>query len=302
MEFHPLSERERRQFEADGFAIWRQALPEAQVAALRALAERLVASPRREMRQQEGLMDGFRNCVALDPAIAALVSLPRAVSWAMQLLSPNLQLHTSHLIVSEPAPPGADPERYATGWHRDIYPLPEDLGDHDNCRVELKIAYYLSAGNASNGVTRVARGSHRWRAPPAWDARQEPPAVVVPDLAPGDALLFENRTWHAARINTSGARRIVLILGYSYRWMRPDDWTAQAPSLLAGLDPAARELLTPTTRRAADGSFTLAPAHPWLVEWARQHHVQGHAAWEAAQRQRAAAATAGAGEHQAAMA
>jgi ectoine hydroxylase-related dioxygenase (phytanoyl-CoA dioxygenase family) len=280
MRFHPLDDHTRRRFDEDGYLIVREALPRAQVDELLAVCDRVMADHRLDSSEAKGrTSDGFRNCVALDPAIARLAGEERTVSWMTQLLSPNIQLHTSQLIYKEPDPGEGDPNRFAVGWHRDIHTQPEDLGHDGNRRVEVKIAYYLSPGTAANGVTLVARGSHHWREAPCFDERGDPPETVVPDLAPGDALLFENRTWHAARANATPAARKCIILGYSYRWMRPDDWVEQPRATLDSQHEFVRELLTPTTRRDARGAFTLDPSNPRLLDWARAHGALGSAAW-----------------------
>jgi ectoine hydroxylase-related dioxygenase (phytanoyl-CoA dioxygenase family) len=280
MRFHPLDDATRQRFDQDGFLVLRQAIPREQVDGLTMACDRVMAADGVDGRQSDGAYNGFRNAVALDPAIARLAGDERAVSWMTQLLSANIQLHTSQLIYKRTEAAGADPRRWSPGWHRDIHPLPDDLGEDGNRRFEVKIAYYLSpARGLGSGVTQVARGSHRWRERPAFDADGNPSDVVVPELEPGDALLFEYRTWHAARVNTSAVTRKCLILGYSYRWMRPDDWVAQPREVLAGLDEVGRELLTPTTHRDEEGRFTLAPSNPRMHEWARAHGALGSAAW-----------------------
>lgn len=164
------------------------------------------------------------------------------------------------------------------GWHRDINTVPEDLGWHGNQRLEIKVAYYLSdARPVDSGVTMVARGSNRWTSQPAYGADGQPPGIELPDLAPGDALLFENRTLHAARVNTSSRTRKCVMFGYSYRWMRPDDWLEQPAELLASLDPLGRELLSPMRNRSADGRFSPCADRAALRQWADLHGVVGAA-------------------------
>nr|MBA3848121.1 phytanoyl-CoA dioxygenase family protein [Planctomycetota bacterium] len=102
-----------------------------------------------------------------------------------------------------------------------------------------------------------------------------PPDVVVPELEPGDALLFENRTWHAAAVNTSAITRRCAIYGYSYRWMRPDDWEAQDPALTQRLDAIGRDLVTPMRWRDEDGRFSLKANIPALHDWFDHHRAIG---------------------------
>ncbi len=279
MDFHPLTPALRQRFDEDGYLIVRGALAADQVAGLEAAADRLIASPAQLDRQTSGASyDSFRNVVGRDPAFTRLLTHGPTVSLVAQLLSPNLQLHTSHLIYKHPEPAGSDPLALNPGWHRDINTVPEDLGWAGNQRFEIKVAYYLSdARPADSGVTMVARGSNRWTSPPPMDAAGQPPGVVLPDLAPGDALLFENRTLHAARVNTSRRTRKCVMFGYSYRWMRPDDWLEQPAELLAGLDDIGRELLSPMRHRDADGRFSPCADRAALRLWADRHGVVGAA-------------------------
>ncbi len=280
MRFHRLDDPTRRRFEEDGFLVVRGALAPDEVAALAEAGERLIASDQVADRGNEkgAPYDAFRNVVAHGgPAYERLLTHGPTVSLAAQLLSRNLQLHTSQLIWKRPES-GADPRAMSPGWHRDIHTVPADLGEDAVARFEVKIAYYLSpAHGRESGVTMVARGSHRWRRRPEFDAHGDPPDVVVPDLEPGDALLFENRTWHAAAVNTSAVTRRCAIYGYSYRWMRPDDWVAQDPALIARLDAVGRDLLTPMCWRDRDGRFSLQTNIDALHGWFDHHGARGTA-------------------------
>jgi ectoine hydroxylase-related dioxygenase (phytanoyl-CoA dioxygenase family) len=280
MHFHRLDDDQRQQFEDDGFLILRGALDERRRGELLAASDALMASGQTCDRAYDNdAYNGFRNVVAHGGApFEQLLTHGPTVSLAAQLLSRNIQLHTSQLIYKHPAAPGTDPAGLIPGWHRDIHTLPQDLGDEDNRRVEVKIAYFLAlAPGRAGGVTLVARGSHRWRQPPAFDASGDPPGVVVPDVEPGDALLFENRTWHAASVNTSRITRTCVIYGYSYRWMRPDDWVEQDPRLLERLDGVGRDLLTPMRWRDAEGRFSLKPNIAALPEWFDRNGAVGSA-------------------------
>ncbi len=280
MDFQPLSLDQRTRFDADGYLIIRSALSAAQQRELVTASDRLIASDRQLDRQSDGgNYDGFRNVVGCDAAFTQLLTHTATVPLVAQLLSPNLQLHTSHLIYKHPEPAGTDPQKLSPGWHRDINTVPQDLGWQGNQRLEIKVAYYLSdARPPASGVTMVARGSNLWTQPPQFDADGNPPGMVLPDLAPGDALLFENRTYHAARVNTSAVTRKCVMFGYSYRWLRPDDWLEQAPELLERLDDLGRELLSPTRHRDAQGRFSPGADRHALRDWATRHGVLGAAA------------------------
>jgi len=200
-------------FDRDGFLIVREALDPEQIAACIEAGDRLVASDLQTARRDTGRSDGFRNVIALDPVFRSLLCHPRTVPLVIQLMGPHLQLHTSDLIWKYPDE-GEDESKRSPGWHRDISAVTRDL-DHDRMpRLEIKVAYYLTdCLKPTDGQTRVAAGSHRWRA--TWDRKPgavDPPGCVTPELRAGDALLFENRTWHAGGPNQSGRIRKTLMM------------------------------------------------------------------------------------------
>jgi ectoine hydroxylase-related dioxygenase (phytanoyl-CoA dioxygenase family) len=280
MDFSLLTPDARRFFDSNGYLIVRKALSSATVDELVAVSDQLVKRPQVEDRSTiSATYDGFRNVIAYGGTpYERLLTHGSTVPLAAQLLSRNLQLHTSHLIYKYPETTTNAGNQLSPGWHRDIHTIPSDLGDAGNNRFEVKIAYYLSkAHGRDSGVTMVARGSNGWRTPPAMNAAGDPPEVVVPDLDPGDALLFENRTWHAAQVNTSAVVRKCIIFGYSYRWLRPDDWTVQDPALLERLDPIGRELLTPMSWKNAQGRFEVVPNIRALPSWFDVHQARSSA-------------------------
>ena len=65
---------------------------------------------------------------------------------------------------------------------------------------------------------------HRLREPLGIpEGEVDPPAMVELTPRAGDAVLFENRTFHSAAPNTSDRVSKVVIFGYAYyRWMRVD--------------------------------------------------------------------------------
>src|SRR5690606_29859493 len=120
------------------------------------------------------------------------------------------------------------------------------------------------------GQTLFARGSHRLHERPRFVDDVDPEHLVVPLLAPGDAVLFENRTWHAGSPNRCPHKRKTLMMGYSYDWLRPDDYSDQEDALLERCDAIGRQLLSAARRTiAADGSFLVPNGDRPLGRWAR---------------------------------
>lgn len=281
MQFTRLTADDRSHFEQHGYLIVPNALTSDQVARLIAASDRLIASDERRGRQtlDNGRYDSFRNVVARDPAFLELLTHPATAPLVVQLLSPNIQLHTSHLIYKQADHPD-ECGRRSPGWHRDINTCPNDLGHRATPRLEIKVCFQLSnASQPGCGQTLLARGSHRLTTDLLRHADGDPDAIVEPLLSPGDALLFENRTWHAGGHNASGYTRKSVMFGYSYRWMRPDDYLTQDDELLQRCDPIQRQLLGGCGGLfEKDGSFTASGTERPLNDWCDQHGV--NAAWK----------------------
>jgi ectoine hydroxylase-related dioxygenase (phytanoyl-CoA dioxygenase family) len=274
--FTPLSAEQRQHFEENGYLIFRNVLSEEHIAALLEVGDRLIASDEQRNRQclDGGRYDSFRNCVAMDPAFLQLITHPVALSAVTQLLSPNIQVHTSHLIYKQPDD-SAEEGRRSPGWHRDINTCPWDLGPHATPRMEIKVNFQLSdASQPGHGQTLLCPGSHHFREP-LWKGDDgDPSQVVEPLLRAGDVVLFENRTYHAGGHNKSGITRKNFMLGYSYRWMSPDDYLMQEPSLLAQCSPIQQQLLGGMGGLFdANGNFNHLGSERPLSEWCAEHGV-----------------------------
>lgn len=260
MHWTPLTSDQLTSFHRDGFLIVRNALDQATIDALITAGDRLFASDRVANRQSyNDRYDSFRNAIALDDAMLPVLTCPTTVPLIVQLMGPHLQLHTSHLIWKKADPAGTPTTHRDPGWHRDVATLTRDL-DHDRMpRVEIKVGYFLTdCSHEHDGQTRFVPGSHRERDPvPLVPGTPDPAGAVAPLLRAGDAVLFENRTWHAGGANLNGRTRKTLMFGYSHRWMRPDDYDQQNDALLDRCDPVQRCLLDARgLNYRADGSFT----------------------------------------------
>ena len=81
----------------------------------------------------------------------------------VQLLSPNIHLHSTTVIYKRPENRNDPPFR--RGWHRDIR-IPKDLGHEQLPLVGIKVCYCLTDFQQPNcGMTLMARGSHRLPGP-----------------------------------------------------------------------------------------------------------------------------------------
>jgi len=270
MDFVPLTESQRQSFAEDGYLVVPNALDRETVKDLLTEADQLCApflkKPELAGKPEYNHLD-LRRGLLKHKALLALVSSSTTVPLLVQLLSPNIHLHSTTVIYKRPEMP--DAPSYRRGWHRDIR-IPKDLGHEKLPLVGIKVCYCLTDFQQPNcGMTLMARGTHLRTGPlqiPKGDV--DPIGVEVKDLMlnAGDALFFENRIFHTAAPNRSERTSKVVIYGYAYRWMKPEIYleTPDEQQLLT-VDPITRQLL---------GGYRDVDTPAWALErWARRHGV-----------------------------
>jgi len=270
MELNRLSPDDRRRFDEDGFLIIRNALaPEAVTALLEAadrLAEAFLRKPEVLTRPEYNHLD-LRPGLLREKAMLELVSNPVAVPLVVQLLGPNIHLHSTALILKRPSPHAPV---FRRGWHRDIR-IPQDLGHQRLPRVGMKVCYCLVDFQEPNsGMTMLASKSHLRTEPLRMPKGSvDPKDVELCDLrlGAGDAFVFENRLFHTAAPNLSDRTSKVAMFGYAYRWMKQEVYLDPPdPTLLSQADPITRQLL---------GAYRDIDTPPWALQrWAKRHGVQ----------------------------
>ena len=270
LDFVQLKPDQRESFDKDGFLVLRDAVDPETLASLNEAGDRLAESflkkPQVHNRPEYNHLD-LRPGLLREPALLSLVTHTSTVPLVVQLLSPNIHLHSTALIYKRPESP--DTPSFRRGWHRDIR-IPKDLGHENLPRVGIKICYCLTDFDRSDsGMTLMARGSHL-RTKPLVIKKDEidPPDEEVCDLRlnAGDALLFENRIFHTAAPNRSDRTSRVLMYGYAYRWMKPEVYL-ENPSRqdLEQCDPVTYQLL---------GGYRDVDTPAWALQsWARRHNV-----------------------------
>lgn len=270
MDFVQLTSEQRRSFADDGFLVVPKALSKEKVKRLveagDRLAEPLLRRPQMTGRPEYNHLD-LRPGLLREEALFDLVDNSSTVPLVVQLLSPNIHLHSTTLIYKRPECP--DAPTFRRGWHRDIR-IPRDLGHQSLPLVGLKICYCLTDFHQPNsGMTLMARGSHLRNTPLALPKGKVDPAdVEVCDLRmdAGDALLFENRIFHTATPNRSDRTSKVLVYGYAYRWMKTETYL-EVPDkkYLTKADAVKRQLL---------GEYRDVDTQPWALQrWAKRHGV-----------------------------
>jgi ectoine hydroxylase-related dioxygenase (phytanoyl-CoA dioxygenase family) len=270
MDFVPATESQRRSFADDGYLVVPNALDPDTVSSVLTEADQLCApflnKPELAGKPEYNHLD-LRRGLLKHKALLALVANSTTVPLLVQLLSPNIHLHSTTVIYKRPDTP--DAPSFRRGWHRDIR-IPKDLGHEKLPLVGIKVCYCLTDFQQPNcGMTLMARGTHL-RTEPLQIAKGEvdPIGVEVKDLRlnAGDALFFENRIFHTAAPNRSDRTSKVVIYGYAYRWMKPEVYleTPDEQQLLT-VDPITRQLL---------GGYRDVDTPAWALErWARRHGV-----------------------------
>ena len=271
MDFVPLTTEQRQAFDEDGFLVVRDVLDKQTVEQLVEAGDRCARAflnkPELLEKEEYNHLD-LRPGLLKEKAFVSLLTHSPTVPLVVQLLSPNIQLHSLTLIYKRPVNPEGTPFR--RGWHRDIR-IPKDLGHRDLPRVGIKICYCLTDFHKPNsGMTLFARKTHLSPEPlKIQKGTIDPEGVEVCDLKlnAGDAVLFENRIFHTAAPNRSDRTSKVLMYGYAYRWMKPEVYL-EIPDevLLQKADPIERQLL---------GGYRDVDTVPWALQrWAKTHGVE----------------------------
>lgn len=280
MDFVPLSEEQRGEFERDGFLVVRKALDVSMLDRLLAAADRLAGAfltkPEVRNRPEYNHID-LRPGLLREEAVLELVDHAPTVSLVAQILGPNIHLHSTTLICKRPEDLGG--AAFRRGWHRDVR-IPKDLGNDHLPRVGVKVCYCLTDFHGpDSGMTKMIRGTHLRNEPLVMHGDEVDPRgldIVDHHVDAGDAILFENRIFHTAAPNLSDRTSKVFIFGYAYRWMKqeiyldPPYWLESADSgreaRLVAADPTRRQLL---------GGCPDIDVRAWALEhWAEKHGVK----------------------------
>jgi ectoine hydroxylase-related dioxygenase (phytanoyl-CoA dioxygenase family) len=270
MNFVPLTAEQRRAFAEDGFLVVRNALDRELLERLRGeadeVAEAFLRKPAIAGKPEYNHLD-WRRGLLKKKALLALVAHAPTVSLVVQLLSPNIHLHSTTVIYKRSET--ADTPAFRRGWHRDIR-MARDFGHKNLPLAGIKICYCLTDfSQAESGMTLMARGTHLRTEPlriPKGALDPLDAEVCDLQLNAGDALLFENRIFHTAAPNRSERTSKVVIYGYAYRWLRPEVYLESPDERqLLETDPITRQLL---------GGYRDIDTPPWALDrWAKKHGV-----------------------------
>ena len=270
MDFVALTAEQRKAFAADGFLVVPNALDGETIARLLAetdtLAEAFLRKPVIAGKPEYNHLD-LRRGLLKHKALFALVSNSTTVPLVIQLLSPNLHLHSTTVIYKRPEI--GDTPLFRRGWHRDIR-MARDFGHEGLPLAGIKVCYCLTDfAQPESGMTLMARGTHLRTEPlriPKGAVDPVDAEVCDLQLNAGDALLFENRIFHTAAPNRSERTSKVVIYGYAYRWLKQEVYLESPDEQqLLETDPITRQLL---------GGYRDLDTPPWALErWAKKHGI-----------------------------
>lgn len=273
-----LTDAQRETFERDGYLHVPKALSAATVAELESLVDAIYAHHReagfdpysgKPFAPERPFF--FPNFLKEDQRFVNLLDCPATFPLVWGLLGWNIYSYHSHFIVTPPR--GCDdPDPGRFGFHRDSGRANVEMEGSPQPRLSLKVSYWLSdAAQPDRGNLFVIPGSHQV------DRLDLPPDGALPDAAvpvlaaPGDAVIFDRRTYHSASPNRSDVTRKALFVGYGYRWLRPKDDMTIGPDMLRRNDPVRRQLLGDDTD--ANGKFSPKPGAVPLREWLLGHEL-----------------------------
>ena len=268
---HCLTDKEREDFDADGYIIVKDVLPSDLVTRLNTAVDRVNAE--RHPHSGGGPLEGRNHfdVIGSDDLFLELLDWPGSFPKVWGLLGWHIQLYHSQMIFTDPLPKGQSPRRNRLGWHQDSGRLNIDLEGDPRPRISLKVAYFLTdCSTPECGNFHVIPGSHTRNSMEFPEDTDLDPADAIPVIVgPGDAVFFDRRLWHAAGHNRSDHARKVLFFGYSYRWLKPrDDMTVE--HYMERSDPIRRQLLG-AGPSGGHGYTSPRPEDIPLHSWIREH-------------------------------
>jgi len=94
-----------------------------------------------------------------------------------------------------------------------------------------------------------------------------------PCLNPGDAVVWENRVFHAAERNVSDRVRKAIMIQYGFQWLKPGDHMSYCEEMLSTCDPITRQLLSNGDFNP-DGSITKQQGSASLSAWCAANGIE----------------------------
>ncbi len=264
-----LTDAQRAEFDLNGFLVIENALSPAEVqkylAIVDSLDQRLPTTFGGKSRKPGEALE-VRNSFAVEPKLLDIIMHEGGFPAIADLMGHNICVTTSHVFVRPPTP-GAKETFKASGWHKDGPPHEDTPPGNNRWPWQYtKIGYFLTDVTIPDaGALRVVPGSHRVLYPAWKPGSADPYGMIEVKVKPGDAVIFENRLWHAVGPNFSNVARKNIYIGYCWRWMRPIDYLQPDPALLERVGVVERQLLGEV--KSPIGYITPTPADVPLKAW-----------------------------------
>ena len=213
----------------EGYCVIRQAVaPELIDGIKRSLDPTFAATPMCEGDFYGRRTKRFGALLAREPLVADLVMHERIRAIVETMLLPWCDRIALNLTQAIEIHPGALPQ--VPHRDQDMWAGPKGMLEY-----LVNVMWPLDAFTRANGGTRLWPGSH---VEPDLVEMDEAGAFV-PDLWPGDALLFLGSTLHGGGSNHSAAPRRGIIISYCLGWLKPFElqWLVYPPAVARNFSP-----------------------------------------------------------------
>ena len=239
---------ELEQLEKEGYLV-REGLFQGEVlCALQSALDRLENNERDRFKNDPSQERSWghipRHLMDKDPVFLDLLKCPPILSVARAMMGPLVRLRGLSARISYPGP-----VLHETPWHQHLRVVSNPLPPWFSRPHALDALIYLDDLNDQTGAVEIVPGSHNWldREPPNGHDESVDGALKVCVKAGGVVMIHSN-LWHRG-LPTLGAKRRMLILGYTPTWLRRSPHGGEPPvdgltqAVLEGDDEEARILL-----------------------------------------------------------
>lgn len=219
----------------DGYAVIERAFPRETIAALeRDLDGRFADTPFCQGNFYGQRTKRFGSLLLHSPFTAALVRHPDVLAIVEQALEgwcDRIALNLTQAVEIHPGALSQLPHRDQDMW----------AGPKGEVEYLVNVMWPLTPFTAANGGTRLWPASHQL----ASGIMLPEDASVVPELQPGDALLFLGSTLHGGGGNISTEPRRGIIISYCLGWLKPFElqWLVYPPAVARHFDPELAALV-----------------------------------------------------------
>lgn len=212
-----------------GFCILRDVEPGSRIEEIdRSLHPRFAATPFCQGGFYGPRTKRFGGLLKRAPAVESLVQNPAVMRLVHAILEPwcdTVQLNLTQALELHPGAPAQFPHRDQDMWR----------GPTGELEYLVNVMWPIDPFTVANGGTRLWPGSHVDQ-----EVGDLPEAeAIVPDVMPGDALLFLGSTLHGGGANVSAAPRRGMIVSYCLGWLKPFElqWLVYPPEVARHFSP-----------------------------------------------------------------